>query len=154
VLLSYSPRLTGATSSTSTAAPSKVLKIGESRPRPAAPRPSARTNSPSSGRYVRRDLWRNRAIEIRVQFERNKNVRDPRAVASLLRDAEKEVLRLSHPDPYRRESASSLGGAHRPRGEPGGPGADVVFLRVRSVAVPRRNQVVRALSLLVRPCDP
>ncbi|CEQ39654.1 SPOSA6832_01196, partial [Sporobolomyces salmonicolor] len=47
------------------------------------------------------DLWRNKAIEIRAQFERNRNVRDPRAVAALLNEAEKEVQRLAHPDPYR-----------------------------------------------------
>lgn len=51
--------------------------------------------------YVRRDLWRNRAIEIRVMFERNRNIRDPRAVAKLLNEAEEEVQRMSHPDPYR-----------------------------------------------------
>ncbi|KAI5481876.1 hypothetical protein MNV49_000153 [Pseudohyphozyma bogoriensis] len=51
--------------------------------------------------YVRRDLWRNKAIEIRVQFERNRDVKDPRAVAALLNEAEKEVQRLSHPDPYK-----------------------------------------------------
>ncbi|SCZ88193.1 BZ3500_MvSof-1268-A1-R1_Chr2-1g04249 [Microbotryum saponariae] len=51
--------------------------------------------------YVRRDLWRERAIEIRVQFERNRNVRDPRAVAALLHEAEKAVQDMSHPDPYR-----------------------------------------------------
>jgi hypothetical protein len=66
-------------------------------------------------RYVRRDLWRNKAIEIRVAFERNRNVRDPRAVANLLNQAEKEVQRMSHPDPYRRkhehaEPWSGLGG--------------------------------------------
>lgn len=54
-------------------------------------------------RYVRRDLWRNKAIEIRAQFERNRNVRDPRAVAALLTEAEREVQKVSHPDPYRRE---------------------------------------------------
>lgn len=54
-------------------------------------------------RYVRRDLWRNKAIEIRVAFERNRNVRDPRAVANLLNQAEKEVQRMSHPDPYKRK---------------------------------------------------
>jgi len=51
--------------------------------------------------YVRRDLWRDRAIEIRVMFERNRDVKDPRAVAKLLHDAEKVVAGLSHPDPYR-----------------------------------------------------
>ncbi|ORY56533.1 hypothetical protein BCR35DRAFT_309777 [Leucosporidium creatinivorum] len=51
--------------------------------------------------YVRRDLWRNKAIEIRVQFERNRHVKDPRAVAALLNEAEKEVQRMAHPDPYR-----------------------------------------------------
>jgi len=58
-------------------------------------------------RYVRRDLWRNKAIEIRAQFERNRNVRDPRAVAALLNEAEKEVHKFSHPDPYRRASPLS-----------------------------------------------
>merc|ERR1711939_612000 len=51
--------------------------------------------------YIRRDLWRDRAIEIRVAFERNRHVRDPRAVAQLLREAEKTVEALSHPNPYR-----------------------------------------------------
>lgn len=48
-------------------------------------------------------MWRNKAIEIRVQFERNRHVRDPRAVARLLNEAEKEVQRMAHPDPYKRE---------------------------------------------------
>ncbi|BGO99761.1 hypothetical protein NBRC10512_003168 [Rhodotorula toruloides] len=51
--------------------------------------------------YVRRDLWRIKAMELRAQFERNRNVRDPRAVAALLNEAEQEVQKLSHPDPYR-----------------------------------------------------
>ncbi|KAM0791500.1 hypothetical protein ACM66B_005953 [Microbotryomycetes sp. NB124-2] len=51
--------------------------------------------------YVRRDLWRNKAIEIRVEFERNRNVKDPRAVANLLRQAEQQVAAMSHPDPYK-----------------------------------------------------
>lgn len=51
-------------------------------------------------------MWRNKAIEIRAQFERNRNVRDPRAVAALLNEAEKEVQKYSHPDPYRRALAS------------------------------------------------
>lgn len=59
-------------------------------------------------RYVRRDLWRNKAIEIRVQFERNRHVKDPRAVAALLNEAEKEVQRMAHPDPYRRESSMTM----------------------------------------------
>ncbi|CAD6566724.1 MAG: hypothetical protein CYPHOPRED_001105 [Cyphobasidiales sp. Tagirdzhanova-0007] len=51
--------------------------------------------------YVRRDLWRNKAIELRVLFEKNKNVRDPRRVATLLREVEAESSKLAHPDPYR-----------------------------------------------------
>ncbi|GAA5850542.1 hypothetical protein JCM8547_001908 [Rhodosporidiobolus lusitaniae] len=51
--------------------------------------------------YVRRDLWRPKAIEIRAEFERNRNIRDPRAVAALLNEAEKQVQKYSHPDPYR-----------------------------------------------------
>ncbi|CAH7672701.1 hypothetical protein BY996DRAFT_4577763 [Phakopsora pachyrhizi] len=50
---------------------------------------------------VFRDIWRQKAIEIRVKFERNRDVRDPRAVAKLLREAELEILKEEHPDPYR-----------------------------------------------------
>ncbi|GAA5918878.1 hypothetical protein JCM1841_006655 [Sporobolomyces salmonicolor] len=64
--------------------------------------------------YVRSDLWRNKAIEIRAQFERNRNVRDPRAVAALLNEAEKEVQRLAHPDPYRRSATSPYASHLRP----------------------------------------
>ena len=41
------------------------------------------------------------AIELRVLFEKNKNVRDPRRVATLLREVEAESSKLAHPDPYR-----------------------------------------------------
>lgn len=52
---------------------------------------------------VFRDIWRQKAIEIRVKFERNRDVRDPRAVTKLLYEAEKLLAEGEHPDPYRRE---------------------------------------------------
>ncbi|GHJ86676.1 hypothetical protein NliqN6_3078 [Naganishia liquefaciens] len=51
--------------------------------------------------YIRRDLWRNKAIEIRAEFERNRGVTDPRALAAIFEKAEAELARTQHPDPYR-----------------------------------------------------
>ncbi|KDN43766.1 hypothetical protein K437DRAFT_225447 [Tilletiaria anomala UBC 951] len=50
---------------------------------------------------IRRDVWRNRAIEIRAEFERNRNIRNPRELARVLQEAEENLKRISHPDPYR-----------------------------------------------------
>ncbi|KAG9127394.1 hypothetical protein FRC07_014339 [Ceratobasidium sp. 392] len=50
--------------------------------------------------YIRRDLWRNKAIEIRAEFERNRNVKDPRAIAQIMADAEARLAARAHPDPY------------------------------------------------------
>ncbi|KAG9104202.1 hypothetical protein FRC06_004627 [Ceratobasidium sp. 370] len=49
---------------------------------------------------IRRDLWRNKAIEIRAEFERNRNVKDPRAIAQIMADAEARLAARAHPDPY------------------------------------------------------
>ncbi|CAL1700447.1 unnamed protein product [Somion occarium] len=50
---------------------------------------------------VRRDLWRPRALAIRAEFERNRNVHDPRALAAILEKAEADLAERQHPDPYR-----------------------------------------------------
>ncbi|PWN50470.1 hypothetical protein IE53DRAFT_387207 [Violaceomyces palustris] len=50
---------------------------------------------------IRRDIWRDRAIEIRVEFERNRNVRNPRELARLFEQAEKRLTEKAHPDPHR-----------------------------------------------------
>ena len=52
---------------------------------------------------VRRDVFRDRAIEIRVEFERHRNVRNPRELARLFDAAEKELQKIAHPDPHRRK---------------------------------------------------
>lgn len=52
---------------------------------------------------IRRDVWRDRAIEIRVEFERHRNVRNPRELANLFEKAERELKRTQHPDPHRRK---------------------------------------------------
>ena len=52
---------------------------------------------------IRRDIWRDRAIEIRVEFERHRNVRNPRELANLFEKAERELKRNQHPDPHRRK---------------------------------------------------
>ncbi|KAF8312234.1 NDUFB9, NADH-ubiquinone oxidoreductase [Clavulina sp. PMI_390] len=49
---------------------------------------------------IRRDVWRQQAIEIRAEFERNRNVTDPRAVGQLLAAAEARLAENLHPDPY------------------------------------------------------
>merc|ERR1712098_68539 len=49
--------------------------------------------------YVRRDLWRTKAIELRVHFEKHRDVRDPRRVAAMLAEVEREQKRWAHPDP-------------------------------------------------------
>ncbi|CAD6569909.1 MAG: hypothetical protein TREMPRED_005503 [Tremellales sp. Tagirdzhanova-0007] len=50
---------------------------------------------------IRRDLWRQRAIQIRAEFERNKDINDPRALALILEQAEERLAKDMHPDPYR-----------------------------------------------------
>ncbi|EGO27615.1 NDUFB9, NADH-ubiquinone oxidoreductase [Serpula lacrymans var. lacrymans S7.9] len=49
---------------------------------------------------VRRDLWRGRAMLIRAEFERNRDVSDPRALAVILEKAEADLASKLHPDPY------------------------------------------------------
>ncbi|KAA1073200.1 hypothetical protein PGT21_003527 [Puccinia graminis f. sp. tritici] len=55
---------------------------------------------------VFRDIWRQKAIEIRVKFERNRDVRDPRAVTKLLHEAELMLAKTEHPDPYKPPTAA------------------------------------------------
>ncbi|CAO1636115.1 unnamed protein product [Sympodiomycopsis kandeliae] len=50
---------------------------------------------------VRRDLWRDRAIEVRAEFERNRDIRNPREIARVLDQAEKQLKGIQHPDPYK-----------------------------------------------------
>lgn len=57
---------------------------------------------------IRRDAWRQEAIEIRAAFERNRNIRNPRELARVLQEAEDNLKRIAHPDPHRR-------GCHRAR---------------------------------------
>ncbi|THG98334.1 hypothetical protein EW026_g3829 [Hermanssonia centrifuga] len=54
---------------------------------------------------IRRDLWRGKALAIRAEFERNRDVRDPRALAAILEKAEADLAERIHPDPYRPASA-------------------------------------------------
>ncbi|KAF9232156.1 NDUFB9, NADH-ubiquinone oxidoreductase [Melanogaster broomeanus] len=49
---------------------------------------------------VRRDIWRGRAMLIRAEFERNRDIRDPRAVAQVLEKFEARLAANLHPDPY------------------------------------------------------
>ncbi|KDQ64420.1 hypothetical protein JAAARDRAFT_28050 [Jaapia argillacea MUCL 33604] len=49
---------------------------------------------------VRRDLWRGQAMMIRAEFESNRNVHDPRALALILQKAEEQLAAVQHPDPY------------------------------------------------------
>lgn len=57
---------------------------------------------------IRRDVWRDRAIEIRAEFERNRNIRNPRELARVLQEAEQHLQEIAHPDPHRRELSFPL----------------------------------------------
>ena len=48
----------------------------------------------------RYDVFRSQALEIRRRFEQNKNVSDPRILAKLIEDAERELYENRHQDPY------------------------------------------------------
>ncbi|KAH8985430.1 hypothetical protein EDB86DRAFT_2810223 [Lactarius hatsudake] len=80
---------------------------------------------------VRYDLWRARACAVRAEFERNRNVHDPRALAVILEKAEEELARKRHPDPYIRASSSVEPLRHS-------------YTRLHcSCCIPRRYKVVR-----------
>ncbi|KAK0491416.1 hypothetical protein IW261DRAFT_1413724 [Armillaria novae-zelandiae] len=49
---------------------------------------------------VTRSIWRAKALLIRAEFEKNRNVHDPRALAVILERAEAELAAKKHPDPY------------------------------------------------------
>jgi NADH dehydrogenase (ubiquinone) 1 beta subcomplex subunit 9 len=52
----------------------------------------------------RYDVFRGEAMEIRRRFEANMHVTDPRQLSKLVQDAENELYRHRHPDPYIRIS--------------------------------------------------
>jgi len=51
--------------------------------------------------YIRRDLWRQKALEIRHRFEQNRDIATPRQVQRVLSETEKELNDWRHPDPYK-----------------------------------------------------
>ncbi|KAG0750350.1 hypothetical protein G6F57_000762 [Rhizopus arrhizus] len=51
--------------------------------------------------YIQRDLWRQKALEIRARFEQNRNITNPKEIKALLEKTEKELQEWDHPDPYR-----------------------------------------------------
>jgi len=53
--------------------------------------------------YVHRDLWREKALEIRERFVANKNVASTVELRKILENTERELEEFKHPDPYRCE---------------------------------------------------
>ncbi|KAH6914815.1 hypothetical protein BKA70DRAFT_1257116 [Coprinopsis sp. MPI-PUGE-AT-0042] len=49
---------------------------------------------------IRRDHWRPQAMQIRAEFDKHRNVTDPRALAQLFDQAEAKLAKFKHPDPY------------------------------------------------------
>ncbi|KAF3918388.1 hypothetical protein ABW20_dc0102346 [Dactylellina cionopaga] len=49
---------------------------------------------------VRRDIWRPQALAIRQLFEQNKDVREPKQLKALITEAESQLEKWKHPDPY------------------------------------------------------
>ncbi|KAI8973544.1 hypothetical protein BDF20DRAFT_882994 [Mycotypha africana] len=50
--------------------------------------------------YIQRDIWRQKALQIRHQFEQNRNVTNPKEIQALIKKAEKELEDWDHPTPY------------------------------------------------------
>ncbi|KAH9482508.1 NADH dehydrogenase [ubiquinone] 1 beta subcomplex subunit 9 [Psilocybe cubensis] len=48
---------------------------------------------------IRRDLWRAEAMQIRAEFEANRDIHDPRLLARVLEQAEARLAEFKHPDP-------------------------------------------------------
>ncbi|KAJ3551750.1 hypothetical protein NM688_g4524 [Phlebia brevispora] len=63
---------------------------------------------------VRRDLWRAKALAIRAEFERNRDIHDPRALAEILAKAEADLAKRKHPDPVRGPTAPDGSGTYLP----------------------------------------
>ncbi|OZJ04732.1 hypothetical protein BZG36_01821 [Bifiguratus adelaidae] len=51
--------------------------------------------------YIRRDLWRQKALDIRAQFEANKHITSPKELEQIFAQTEKELDKWAHPDPYK-----------------------------------------------------
>ena len=49
---------------------------------------------------VWRDMWIEKGFELRAEFDKNKNVTDPRLIEKLVSDGEAKLAELQHPDPY------------------------------------------------------
>ncbi|KAF9582757.1 hypothetical protein BGW38_010798 [Lunasporangiospora selenospora] len=50
--------------------------------------------------YIDTNLFRRKAVELRIQFDANKGLTQPRQIAKVVQDAERQLLELRHPDPY------------------------------------------------------
>ncbi|KAF9436381.1 hypothetical protein BGZ76_004112 [Entomortierella beljakovae] len=50
--------------------------------------------------YIDTNLFRRKAVELRMQFDANKNLTQPRQIAQAVRTAERQLEELRHPDPY------------------------------------------------------
>ncbi|KAG0054034.1 hypothetical protein BGZ83_012110 [Gryganskiella cystojenkinii] len=50
--------------------------------------------------YIDTNLFRRKAVELRIQFDANKNLRHPRQIALAIQEAERQLTELRHPDPY------------------------------------------------------
>ncbi|KAL0073020.1 hypothetical protein F4703DRAFT_1904551 [Phycomyces blakesleeanus] len=51
--------------------------------------------------YIQRDLWRQKALDIRAQFERNKHITSPKELQAIIAKTEQELKDWAHPDPYK-----------------------------------------------------
>ncbi|KAF9420071.1 hypothetical protein BGZ94_009227 [Podila epigama] len=50
--------------------------------------------------YIDTNLFRRKAVELRIQFDANKNLTHPRQIANAIQEAERQLAELRHPDPY------------------------------------------------------
>ncbi|KAK3811139.1 MAG: hypothetical protein J3Q66DRAFT_391006 [Benniella sp.] len=50
--------------------------------------------------YIDTNLFRRKAVELRMQFEANRSLTHPRQIAQAVQDAERQLIEFRHPDPY------------------------------------------------------
>jgi len=50
--------------------------------------------------YIDTNLFRRKAVELRMQFEAGRSLTHPRQIAQAVQDAERQLIEFRHPDPY------------------------------------------------------
>lgn len=50
--------------------------------------------------YLDTNLFRRKAVELRMEFDAKKNLTNPRQIAQAIQETERKLIEFRHPDPY------------------------------------------------------